>query len=259
MTSTVVNGIQVGNDVVKSLKTATTADTTIEFVSSDESVIISPIANESKIDFKAGSGLIEKFTFAEMCEGDENMFNHNFSGTGIMHVLSERSRYRVFTESSLDESYRGNIRRSWILVNIVPIVEEYFRDNISGSVNPVPMTIYFGSLSQMDNRIGISVSYNIEEGQYLEVGFSNMPGSTFIQMCRPFYYISNNDDKVWTDSLLINGKIPLYAPPDKAVSYGQVMQIVRGPSDSSSLTDDLIWGFLESFSLVNEYFPMRNV
>jgi hypothetical protein len=51
MTSTVVNGIKVGNEVVKSLSTAGIADKTISFVSSDESVTIAPTANVGEIDF----------------------------------------------------------------------------------------------------------------------------------------------------------------------------------------------------------------
>jgi hypothetical protein len=51
MTSTVVNGIQVGDEVVKSLSAASTADKTISFVSSDESVTIAPTANAGEIDF----------------------------------------------------------------------------------------------------------------------------------------------------------------------------------------------------------------
>jgi hypothetical protein len=54
MTSTVVNGIKVGDDVVKSLSTAGTADKTISFVSSDESVNIAPTANAGEINFTSG-------------------------------------------------------------------------------------------------------------------------------------------------------------------------------------------------------------
>jgi hypothetical protein len=56
MTSTVVNGIKVGDEVVKSLSTAGTADKTISFVSSDDSVTIAPTANVGEIDFTVESG-----------------------------------------------------------------------------------------------------------------------------------------------------------------------------------------------------------
>jgi hypothetical protein len=85
MTSTVVNGIQVGNDVVKSLKTATTADTTIEFVSSDNSINIVPHVSAGDIDFKVNPATQQTVmtmpTFINYISGGENIKDYCRNGS----------------------------------------------------------------------------------------------------------------------------------------------------------------------------------